>query len=220
MGLIGGVRGRRMGERVLRTARKAGLGPAEVEGVSRAYRIAMAPRDPDRGGLPSEDHPAYLHPGRTALILLEDVGERDPEVIAAGILAESRDLRLRVEPRDVEALGLAKAGVWWSALPAPDWGDARDSDRDLALLEALVVAPVPVQRIVLAEALDQVRHAHLWRSRAQRRRARELVEGVFGPLAPRVDPVLDRRFTWWRRRVAPGIERAAPPEGGGARSPL
>jgi len=214
VGLIEGTRGRRMGERVVRAARKAGLDPSAVDRVARAHRLGMAPREPGRGGLPSEQHPAYLHPGRTALILLQDVGERDPRVLAVGLLAESRELELRVDPEEVEAFGGPEFAAWWRALPMPDWRGSGDGDAlpDEELLEALVLAPEPIQRVALAEALDQVRHAHLWASPEERRRARELVEGVFGPVAPRVDPVLDRRFAWWRRRVGPGLDRSAPQE--------
>jgi hypothetical protein len=200
-----------MGDRVARTAEKAGLDGVGVALVTRAHQLAMSLREPERGGLPSDHHPAYLHPGRTGLILMEDLAERDPRVVALGILAESRDLSVRVDPAQVDEVCGPEATGWWRALPIPGWHGSEDGSggdgvlSDGALLEALVVAPAPVQRVALAEALDQVRHAHLWESPEERRRALELVEGVFAPVAPRVDPVVDRRFAWWLRRVGPGL---------------
>ena len=92
---------------------------------------------------------------------------------------------------------------WWSALPEPDWRGS-GSPGDEELLERFVTAPEVVLRVGLAEALDHLRHAHLWEARRERVRARELAERVFGPLAPRAHPVLERRFQWWIRRVGQG----------------
>jgi hypothetical protein len=142
--------------------------------------------------LSSEDDPRYLHPGRVVLILLGDVEEDDPGVLGAGALAESREMELRV--------GSAPA------LPLPDWGRGFGGEMsDSELLEALITLPTDMQGVAMAEALDQLRHAHLWSDPAHRARAAALGQGVFLPLAPRVHPAMERRLRWWVRRVGPGL---------------
>jgi hypothetical protein len=138
---------------------------------------------------------------------VEDLMEVDPRVLAVGALTESRDLHLRARGsaaftalRSFE-LGEEACG-WWEGLPFPKWSLAEgDEETDGALLEALVTAEGPIQRVVLAEALDQLRHAHRWDSPASRNRAAQLAERVLHPVAARVHPNLARRYAWWIRRV-------------------
>jgi (p)ppGpp synthase/HD superfamily hydrolase len=54
-----------------------------------------------------------------------------------------------------------------------------------------------VQRIALAERLDQLRHAHLWPDPERRRRAHQEALSVYSPLAERASPKLARRYAWW-----------------------
>lgn len=199
----------RMEDRILRRARKAGLPQPWIEMLSHAHRRAMALRSMGAHALSSEEHPAWLHPGRVALILMDDFEELDPGVLMAGTLAESRDLELRLEEKAAgEVLGhVAGSFDLWKALPAIPWrvSGQLDADADASLLEALVLAPPGVQRVAMAEALDHIRHAHLWESREERRRAADLAREVIAPLAPRVHPTLERRIEWWVRRVSPGL---------------
>lgn len=204
-------RARRMGERVADALVRVGFAPDDVSRVGRAYDEAIRPRETGQSALSSDRHPAFLHPGRTVLILIDDVGERNPRVLAAAALSESRDRALRVpEDRvmgwDVEAARLR------SQIPETPWtldgGEAEDrEDADGALLEALVSCSEEVRRIALAEGLDQIRHAHLWEEPRDRARAVDLTRRVFAPMAERVDPTLARRYRWWERRVGPALSR-------------
>jgi hypothetical protein len=178
-----------MARRLRRALRQEALGDDEEARVIQAFQRAMEIR---HRLLPSEDDPRYLHPGRVALILLGDLKETASGVLEAGVLAETRDL-------DLGAQGAPQ-------LPIPDWGlgggrELTDDD----LLEALLTLPPGERRVAMAEALDHLRHAHLWPSRGQQARAAALAEGVFLPLAPRVHPVLERRLRWWVRRVGPRL---------------
>jgi hypothetical protein len=174
----------------------------------------MSVRETGARALPSDQHPAFLHPGRTVLILLGDLDETDPRLLSVGALAESRDLDLQLSP-DVarEALrGEEGAFELWAGLPSIRWRDGANPsdsdanpDTDAALLEELVLAPQEVQRVAMAEALDHLRHAHLWESAAERKRAADLAREVFEPLSSRVHPTLERRLRWWLRRVSPGL---------------
>jgi hypothetical protein len=221
-----------MADRVARAVVDVGAGAEAVGYVLRAYEAAMRPREDS--GL-SEDAADFLRPGRTVLILTDDVGEADPRVLAVGALAESRLSEFRVDTEVTERI-LASDGVgddgieWWRALPSLRWesvptegqadAQARSDERavqevraqdervrDERLLEDLVIATLPVQRVALSEALDQIRHAHLWKVLSQRRRAAAIARRVLHPLATRVDPTLARRYGWWLRRVGPALER-------------
>jgi len=202
----------RMEGRVAHAAREAGVSLDGVDGFLRAHRAAMAVREWGENALPSDHHPAFLHPGRTVLILLGDFEETSPRLIAAAALAESRDLDLRVSPGEArQALGgEGGEGAFelWGNLPSIQWRgpvDGTEPDIDAALLEELVLAPSEVQRVAMAEALDHLRHAHLWESAEERRRAATLAREVFEPLSSRVHPTLERRLGWWLRRVSPGL---------------
>jgi len=160
----------------------------------------MEIRDAGLASNSSEQDPAYLHPGRVGLILLQDLEEGNPDVLVAGVCAESRAPALRIPAEVAEGMFDIAALALWRRLPEVDWrpeGVARDPE----LLEELVTAEPNVQRIALAEALDQIRHAHLWTRSEDRARAAQFARGVLAPAASRVHPVLERRFDWWVRRV-------------------
>lgn len=208
-------RARRMEERLLRVASERGLDRGALDLLGRSFRRAVGVR---ARTLPSDHHPAFLHPARTALILLDDVGETRPATLVLGVLAESRSPELRVPAEGPAGAGplLREAGSgaqeWWDALPQPEWdgsapgreGDVADADA--RLLEELVTAPEPVRRVALAEALDHLRHAHRWEREADRIRAARLARGVFGPLSARVHPQLERRLAWWNGRVGSTLD--------------
>ena len=206
-----------MAARIARAAERAGVASEGVSTLLVAYTAAMTPRESGPSAPPTDKHPVFLHPGRTVLILLEDLGETDACVLAVGALAESRDQELRADPVDVaQALAgfadrAAETFQWWERLPTPLWRQEvgaitmkPSSDQDF--LERAVTAPEPLRRVVLSEALDHLRHAHLWPSKLDRARAVQLAERVLAPVADRTHPVLARRFAWWIRRVGPGLK--------------
>ena len=155
-----------MRDRVVRAASDIGLGPEDIARLVRAYTAAMSVRESGPGALASDLDPDFLHPGRTVLILLDDVRERDVFVLAAGALAESRNAELRLSPDAAEEI-LGDAAGLWRALPSVEWNrvseaavpqggqDAGDTD-DERILEELVSAPLAVQR-------KQMRHWSLMR---------------------------------------------------------
>jgi len=174
-----------MGTRLLRTARERGVTPSALPALELAHRLAMEPRVLRL----ADDHdPLYLHPGRSALILLMDVAEEREEVLAASLLVESEVPDLRVPgPRIEEVMGGALA----EAVAAVPGGD------DEALAERLLTAAEEVRLIALAERLDHLRHAHLWSDHARRREAHQRAIEVYLPIALRTHAGLARRYQWW-----------------------
>lgn len=177
-----GTRAAAMAERLATTARQAGIVEEGVNRIVSVYHLAMHPR---RQHLEDEHHPDYLRPGRTALILMSDLGIRDPVQIAAGALMESWRPELAAKVEDDELRAIV------AAIPTP----IRDGE---LLLEELLVAPEPYRIIALAERLDQVRHLHLHETEIWAARHNETVE-IYLPIANRTDPTLARRFRWWCR---------------------
>lgn len=172
--------------RLDRATRRAGLDESAVSHVGSALRLALG----RRAALLSDDHhPQFLHPARTALILLEDLGVTDPRILAAGALAETIDLELALEPREIEnALGPEIRSLV-DQVPVP----ARAGDE---LVEALVIADEPVRLIALAERMDHARHLHL-RPTHEWLAFHQLHCQVYLPIAQRTHPTLTRRYRWW-----------------------
>ncbi len=200
-----------MEERVIRAGAEAGMSDDGIGLLRASHRVAMRARESGPAALADDHHPAFLHPGRTALLLLHDAGERDPVVLAAGVLSETRDLALGAVAGELAVLsgwpGGEQAMALREQLPTGEWRSDPGEEADASLLEALVLAGDAVLRIAVCEALDHLRHAHLWAEGHERARAVALAERVYGPLSSRVHPALSRRYAWWLRRVAPGLRR-------------
>lgn len=184
-----------MARSVVSAGRARGLGPSQLHRVERAYRLAMQPRV---ARLADDHHPAYLHPGRSALILMHDARSVGPEGLVLACVLESQDTALRVPlPSLEETLGASTLAAV-SAIPLP--GDERLLERLVALEEGPALA-------ALAERLDQVRHLHLREDlHAAWADHRSEVEGVWRPFADRLEPRLAIRFDHWARTFAKRIE--------------
>lgn len=191
-----------MVRRVVLTARHTGVSPEGQALVAWACQRALAPRE---HALADDHDPDYLHPGRSALILLQDTGELNPVLLAAAALTESRRPELRTSdrgalegcPPELRAL-LEQALALRSEIP--ESGDPR-------LLERLVAAPAAVRRVALAEGLDHVRHAHMWTGPRNLPAVLDEVESVWEPLARRTHELLTRRFERWKRATGRRIRR-------------
>jgi (p)ppGpp synthase/HD superfamily hydrolase len=177
-----------MAASLARTARTFGVDGPGVALLSQAYALAMAPRVEH---LDDDHHPVYLHPGRTALILLRDAGVTGAEVLAAACVTESEDEIFTLGEGDIRAeLGDGVAGLV-ASLPSsgsPLW------------VEDLVSATEDVRLVVLAERLDHLRHAHLRAAGDEWERAVHAEGGaVYLPVAERTNPTLARRYRHWHR---------------------
>jgi (p)ppGpp synthase/HD superfamily hydrolase len=171
-------------------ARALGLEPEAVELVARAYALAMEPRI---ASLEDDHDPAYLHPGRSVLVLLRDVGALPPEILAAAAVHETEDAELRVDPALVRSvLGDAVAEVVKSL---PLSGDER-------LAERLVLLDEGARLAALAERLDQLRHAHLREDPDRWRAIHEEAAAAWLPVAERTHPRLADRYRHWHRTFA------------------
>ena len=183
-----------MEARIARTLEDAGADADAVALVVGAHRLAMTRR---AVAFADPHHPDFLHPGRTALILLLDTPLRDPVALAAASLVESERPALRVEVEEIR--GELGDGVAEFVREVP-----LEEDR---LVEALVVASEEVRLVALAERLDHCRHAKFWKDRAAQERIHRQAETVFGPLAERTDATLARRFAHWSQAFARTLAR-------------
>jgi (p)ppGpp synthase/HD superfamily hydrolase len=190
-------RGTAMAASLARTAQTFGVDGSGVALLSRAYALAMAPRIEH---LDDDHHPLYLHPGRTALILLRDAGVSEAEVLAAACVTESEDEIFALDEGEIRsALGDGVAGLV-AALPHP---------RSPTWTEDLVSAPVHIRLVVLAERLDHLRHAHLRAAGKEWERAVHVEVGaVHLPVAERTNATLARRYGHWHRTFARRLETA------------
>ena len=175
--------------RSLRAALRArGASPEEQDEVVHAFALAMGPR---LAMLPDDHHPAWLHPGRSALILLHDVERVDTASLIVATLHESLDPGLCVPMRDIEnEVGAATVRAL-EQIPMP--GDEQLVERLLLLSPGLALA-------ALAERLDQLRHLHLrddlidqWAD------THAEVSAGWLPFADRIDGTLARRYAHWAR---------------------
>jgi hypothetical protein len=181
-------RARAMAGSVERIARAAGLGDDAVELVGRAYALAMEPRR-----VLDEHDPAFLHPGRTILILLQDVGPLRSDLLAAAAVHESEEARFRLDLVDVRRELGAPVADRVATLPLP-------TDDDL--VERLVTLDEGARLAALAERLDHIRHAHLREDPARWRALREEVSAAWAPVAERTHPRLADRYRAWLRAIS------------------
>lgn len=192
-------RGTAMAASLVRAARSLGVAPAAITGVSRAHALAMRRRVE---AFDDDHHPLFLHPGRTVLVLLRDVGCVDPLVLSAAALLESEDEPLRVPLREVAEVAGEAVAELVGRVPLAGADD---------LAEALVTADEEVRLVALAERLDHLRHAHL-RDSVEGWREGVLVqaEGVYRPVAHRTHPRLAQRYDHWCRTFARRLGRGGP----------
>lgn len=179
--MLGG-RAAAMAERLTKTARDLGIAETGIGRIVAAYETAMRPRE---RYLDSDHHPDFLHPGRTALILMLDTELRDPVQLAAGALLETWRPELAAATVDDEVRALL------AEIPSL----ARDGE---LLAEALLLADPAVCTIALAERLDQVRHLHL-RPLEEWEALHHETEEIYLPIALRTEPTMARRYRWWCR---------------------
>lgn len=178
-----------MAASLARAAHALGLEEEQGELILRAHALAMAPR---LAGLEDDHNPAYLHPGRTMLVLLRDVGPLPAETLAAAAVHDTVDAGLRVADSDIRrALGDEVADL---AASLPLAGD-------VGLAERLVTASEQARLAALAERIDQLRHAHMRPDLDWTAAHREAGE-VWLPVAERTHARLADRFRNWHRAYA------------------
>ena len=167
-----------------------GVAPDGVDLVYRAHALAMETRLEQ---LEDDHHPAYLHPGRSVLILVRDVAHSDPLTLAASALLESETDALRVSARRISTEVGSDVVSALEQIPASG---------DEALVERLVMLPEALRLVALAERLDQLRHAHLHPDRAWWAVIHEETTRAWLPVAERTHARLAQRYRHWQRTFA------------------
>jgi (p)ppGpp synthase/HD superfamily hydrolase len=176
------------------------LGDAAAGVVERAVAAALRLRQDDV----RDDHdPRYLHPARTVLILLSDVGCRSVDTLAGAPFVDSVDAALAGGVEAALSAGGAVAAELCGAVPVPN-GSVSEADASTELVEALISAPHDAALIALAERLDQVRHLQ-FRPELDWFAMHATAEHVYAPVARHLNPALGRRYDRWveafRRRL-------------------
>ncbi len=176
-----------MADRVDRTAVALGVDRSGRDLIGTALGTAMARRV---AAIDDDHDPDYLHPGRTVVVLMDDVGLVDPVALAAAGVLDTR--RGDLEPSDREVTEHVSAAVtaFRNAVPRPG------SD---TLLEDLLAGEPIVVLVALAERLDQIRHAHMWGDLAEARTAHQEASEVYLKMAERTHARLAARYTSWCR---------------------
>jgi len=164
-----------------------GVSVDEVARLRAALEVAMAARAPR---LSDPHHPAYLHPGRSVLVLLRDARLTEPDALALAAVLESRDPELRASDLEVESVLGASVVQNRSSIPPRNADDA---------VERLVTLDGPTALAALAERLDHLRHEHLRSARTGWPELVAEVEEVWLPLARRNSEVMARRYAHWLR---------------------
>lgn len=172
---------------VVATAERRGFDPEDVRRIETSVSLAMEPRT---DALDDEHHPAFLHPGRSALVLLGDEPHASADAVALAALLESRDPRLRVGTEPVAARLGAPLAAALASVPSPGAED---------LVERLVTLPGPVALAAVAERLDHLRHEHLREPTVPWPELVNEVERAWLPFAQRTSQGLARRYAHWLR---------------------
>ena len=181
------TRWEQMANRVDQTAAGAGVDRLGRDLIGKALEAAMSPR---LAAIDDDHDPDYLHPGRTAVILLDDVRFADPVALAAACLLDTR--RDDLEPSDPQVTEHVSPAVTTFRSAVPRSGS-------VTLLEDLLASEPDVALVALAERLDQIRHAHLWGDPSEARAAHQEASEVYLKMAERTHARLAARYTSWCR---------------------
>ncbi len=176
-----------MADRVDRAAAAAGVDRQGRELIGAAIQAAMAPRL----AVMEDDHdPDHLHPGRSAVILLDDVRLADPIALSAACLLDTRRNDLEVPDREVTQHVSPAVTAFRKVVPRSG---------SVTLLEDLLASEPDVVLVALAERLDQIRHAHMWGDLSEARGAHQEAAEVYLKMAERAHARLAARYTHWCR---------------------
>lgn len=161
------------------------MAPDDRSLLGDAFRAAMERR---MTRIEDDHHPDYLHPARTALILIDDCRVGDVATLVAAILAETRAPELAVPAATAHRLDPEAAAIL-AAVPAPhDQGDR--------LLESLLALSPETSLVACAERLDHARHLHL-RPRDEWEDYHAATCAAYAPVAGRTHPRLGERLDGW-----------------------
>lgn len=180
-----GERATAMAARLFRTAVRNELPDHEAHSIARCFLYIMSRRDE----VLTDHHPDYLHPARTALILMDDLGETDPATLRAAVLHDSARPDLSASVDEVVRLAGSASAHVTAELP-PEGLDPAE------LTEAMVTSSPAALRVALADRLDHARHLH-FRPPDDWAAGHRMVTEVYIPLAVRIHPLLTLRFERW-----------------------
>jgi len=208
-------RARFMEARLARELKERGVQPADVLELTRLHARVMTPF---HDAFSDDHHPVYLHPARSALVMLIETPERDVAALALALVVDSERIlntgtvSAPVIPNHAAEALRDSPAVWSDEVLKI--GSRLDAPGSPTRLESLVVESDPFRAALLAERLDHLRHLHLWRGSEAVARAADEVQAVDLPAAGRAHPRLAQLLRGWLRRSeryhlkARAVERA------------
>jgi hypothetical protein len=179
-------RPRAMAERLASAARREGLAATDIAHITRVYNRII---DHRAAFLPHDRYGDELHPGRSAVILLDDVGTPPAAAVVVAIVLDSEHPDWMLAEDEVRELAGGDAAALLDELPAP----ADDAEHGL---ETLLAASTGARLAAVAERLDHARHLHL-RPPGEWRAFHESIERVYAPIATRTNAMLEYRLARW-----------------------
>lgn len=171
---------------------QAALGPEDAERIERAYRFSAAAHD---GQYRDEGTPFVEHPVRVAVLLWQELGVRDVELLVAALLHDAIEDSHEVDAElIVSAFGERVAGLVSDVTKdavAPEDRDARDR----AYLDRLPTLSADSRLLKLADRIDNLRSVMQSGDPGKARRYLDVSRAEFVPLAMMTDQAALRLVT-------------------------
>ncbi len=118
-----------------------------------------------------EGTPYVEHPMRVALILAEELGISDPDMLMVALLHDVLEDSTRIGPDDISrACGVGVLGLVTALTLSTDAGTPTGQESRVAYLQRFATAPNPVLILKLSDRLDNLRSLPLSPSPAKRQR--------------------------------------------------
>ncbi|CAN5533838.1 hypothetical protein BH23CHL2_BH23CHL2_16120 [soil metagenome] len=168
---------------------QASLDPDDAQRVERAYRFALAAHE---GQVRDEGTPFIEHPVRVALVLWQELGVRDVDLIVAALNHDVIEDSDEVDGDLVaSAFGERAANLVLDVTKMPVPPEKRP-ERDRAYLDSLPTLVVEARLLKLADRIDNLRSILNANNPAKARRYLQVSREEFLPLAAMTDPVAHR----------------------------
>ena len=162
------------------------LGADDAERIERAYRFAEAAH---QGQVRDEGTPFIEHPARVAVLLWEELGVRDVDLLIAALNHDSIEDNEVIDRSLVASAFGERVAQLVSDVTKKPAGPAGREARDREYLDHLREIPKESRLLKLADRIDNLRSIPKSNDEAKKRRYLLVSRAEFLPLAAATDPV-------------------------------